>query len=270
VQPLLAAIDADPVRRWRDADLRRRGIDPVRARRWFLRRFGRTFQTYCRERRMGQAAAELRRGQSLDSVIAKNGYESHSGFRSAFERTFGEPPGRARHSGAIVTTQIASPLGLLTAAAVDDGLCLLEFEPRDGRAEAWLAEQFHAAVVPGSHPWLDQVRAELSEYFSGRRREFTVPILTPGTRFQESVWTALRGIPYGATCSYADIARRVGSPRAVRAVGQANGCNRVAIIVPCHRVVNSGGRLGGYGGGLWRKQFLLDLERRHAGRKYAQ
>ncbi len=215
---------------------------------------------------MGHAAAELRRGRSLDSVIARNGYESHSGFRTAFERTFGGPPSHVRRAGAIVTTQIASPLGLLTAAAVDDGLCLLEFEPRDGRSEAWLTKRFAAAAVPGSHRWLDQIRAELGDYFSGRRREFTVPVVTPGTPFQEAVWTALRAIPYGATCSYADIARAVGSPNAVRAVGQANGGNRVAIVVPCHRVVNAGGRLGGYGGGLWRKQFLLDLERSHTAR----
>jgi len=210
---------------------------------------------------MGQALVELRHGAKLDSVAMGNGYESHSGFRDAFGRTFGGPPGRRRHDGMIVTSQIPSPIGMLSAAATDEGICLLEFEPRTDSPEKWLSKHFGRVVVPGDHPVLEQMRKELEMYFRGKLREFRVPVVAPGTAFQESVWKALRTIPYGETCSYADIARRIRSAKAVRAVGQANGCNRVAIVIPCHRVVNSGGRLGGYGGGLWRKQYLLDLER---------
>jgi len=99
------------------------------------------------------------------------------------------------------------------------------------------------------------------EYFAGSRREFTVPLVYPGTPFQVKVWEALRGIPYGETYSYEKLAWSVGIPRAQRAVGHANGQNRLAVLIPCHRVVNKDGKLGGYGGGLWRKQLLLDLER---------
>lgn len=210
---------------------------------------------------MGQALTELRRGRTLDTVATANGYDSHSGFRAAFARQFGGPPGSRRSDVAIVTTQIASPLGPLSAAATDEGVCMLEFEPRTGRSESWLSRHFDRAVVPGQHPLLDELRNQLAAYFARQRREFSLPIIAPGTDFQRSVWSALQTIPYGATRSYADIAVQVKSPHAVRAVGQANGANRVAIVIPCHRVVNAGGKLGGYGGGLWRKQFLLDLER---------
>src|SRR5204863_8553507 len=98
--------------------------------------------------------------------------------------------------------------------------------------------------------------------FAGRRRTFDVPLVYPGSQFQMSVWRQLLAIPYGETRSYEDIAITVGAPAGCRAVGLANGRNRIAIVIPCHRVVNKGGKLGGYGGGLWRKQFLLDLERK--------
>ena len=110
------------------------------------------------------------------------------------------------------------------------------------------------------HPLLDRLKAELAEYFAGQRRSFEVPLHVSGSPFQERVWQELLKIPYGETRSYEDVARQTGSPDAVRAVGTANGSNRIAIVIPCHRVVNKGGKLGGYGGGLWRKQRLLGLE----------
>jgi AraC family transcriptional regulator of adaptative response/methylated-DNA-[protein]-cysteine methyltransferase len=163
----------------------------------------------------------------------------------------------------VVTASLDSPLGPLLAGATDDGLCLLEFAEREReRAQlAALRRQFACPIEPGRHPVLDRVREELAEYFVGERCQFTVPLALCGTPFQRRVWEQLLRIPYGATCSYEDVARAVGDAKAVRAVGSANGQNRVAIVIPCHRVVNKGGGLGGYGGGLWRKQFLLDLER---------
>jgi methylated-DNA-[protein]-cysteine S-methyltransferase len=114
--------------------------------------------------------------------------------------------------------------------------------------------------VPDQDPLLDRAEAQLREYFAGRRQAFDLPIDAGGTEFQRRVWTAVCGIPFGETRTYAEIARAVGSPRAVRAVGAANGSNPVPILIPCHRVVATGGGLGGYGGGLARKRWLLDLE----------
>jgi AraC family transcriptional regulator of adaptative response/methylated-DNA-[protein]-cysteine methyltransferase len=260
---LLAAVEDDPAARWRDADLRALGIDPARVRRYFRRHYGMTFQTYCRRRRMGEALHQIRAGADLDAVTLGNGYESHSGFRDAFARTFGRPPGRSRKADCVVTARLESPLGPLTVAATDDAVCLIEFAgPRSDDQAARLQRLFGCAVVPGRHALLDQLRDELAAYFAGRLQAFRVPIVYPGTPFQAAVWRQLLKIPYGETCSYKDIARAVGAPTACRAVGAANGRNRLVIVIPCHRVVNEGGRLGGYGGGLWRKQYLLDLERR--------
>ncbi len=106
--------------------------------------------------------------------------------------------------------------------------------------------------------------AQLEEYFAGSRTEFELPLAPAGTAFQRDAWTALRAIPYGATRSYAEQAAALGRPRAIRAVGAANGRNPIAIVVPCHRVVGSRGALTGYGGGVERKEWLLGHERRHA------
>jgi O-6-methylguanine DNA methyltransferase len=148
---------------------------------------------------------------------------------------------------------IESPVGLLRAGASDTALQVLEFVAADSNPVP--------AQSGANTPLLDQTRRELAEYFAGTRRRFEVPLSFPGTPFQERVWTALCSIGYGERISYLEQSRRVGDEKAIRAVAQANGQNPIAIMVPCHRVINSDGKLGGYGGGLLRKQFLLDLER---------
>ena len=114
--------------------------------------------------------------------------------------------------------------------------------------------------VPGSHKHLELLQVELEGYFAGSLRSFSVPLTYPGTPFQRRVWEQLLAIPYGETRSYQELAIAVGKPKAVRAVGRANGLNRISILIPCHRVINKDSRLGGYGGGLGRKQYLLNLE----------
>lgn len=263
VRRLLERVERDPGTRIRDADVRAMGIDPSRARRHFQRHFGMTFAAYARARRLGDALGELRRGADMTATALKHGHESTSGFRDGFAKAFGRTPGRGRAVESVVTTMIESPVGPLLAGASDAGVCLLEFTDRRA-LEAQLAEvrkRFGGAVVPGQHKLLDRLRDELDRYFEGKLRRFTVPLTYPGTAFQRAVWSALLKIPYGQTRSYEDVARMVGDRAAVRAVGRANGQNRIAIVIPCHRVVNKNGQLGGYGGGLWRKQLLLDLER---------
>jgi len=154
-----------------------------------------------------------------------------------------------------VHTVIASPVGDLTLVATDAGLAAILWEnDRPGRVPL-----DRGARVDG-HPILRQAAAQLAEYFAGRRRTFDVPLDMAGTAFQRDVWEALRTIPFGETRSYRDVARQIGRPRAVRAVGAANGRNPVSIIAPCHRVVGSGGALTGFAGGLERKAQLLALE----------
>ena len=258
----LSLVNASEVR-VTDSVLRASGIDPYRVRRFFLKNYGMTFQAYCRARRMGQALDQLRRGATLDDVTLGNGYESYSGFRDAFGRTFGRPPGTSRSVDCIVVSWLESPLGPLVAAATNNGICLLEFTDRRMLETQFrtLKKLFSCAIVPGENEHLKRLKDELEKYFAGRLKKFSVPLVFPGTPFQERVWNELLRIPYGETRSYEEMARVIGSGKAVRAVGTANGRNRIAIVVPCHRVVNKDGKLGGYGGGLWRKQHLLALER---------
>ena len=269
VSRLLASIDDDPSARVKDGDLRALGLEPAKARRYFLKRFGMTFHAYCRARRLGRAFDEIRNGGRLDDVILGHGYESHSGFREAFLNRFGKPPGKTRGEDQIRVAWIETPLGPMAAGATANGVCFLEFTDRrmlEAQFDA-LSKRFALAIVPGENELTRRLRSELDRYFAGTLRKFTVPVEYPGTDFQVRVWRALLGIPYGETRSYEDVAREIGSPGAVRAVGHANGLNRVAIVIPCHRVVNKSGELGGYGGGLWRKKNLLAIEQGAAAKK---
>jgi O-6-methylguanine DNA methyltransferase len=158
---------------------------------------------------------------------------------------------------------LESPLGILLVGATDRAVCLLEFSSPDQRATRTvkLEQRYSRILSPGSSPLLVALRDQLTEYFAGNRRSFDLPLSYGGTPFQNSVWTALREIPYGETWSYGEVANRIGDRDASRAVGAANGLNPIAIVVPCHRVINADGTPGGFGGGIRRKQILLDLER---------
>jgi AraC family transcriptional regulator of adaptative response/methylated-DNA-[protein]-cysteine methyltransferase len=265
---LVADLEREPGRRWTSADLRTRGLEPSRVRRWFQRHHGVSFHAYARARRLGNALGHLRGGAPVVRTAYENGYESVSAFYAAVKQLAGSPPGDARARPVVRLERIHTALGPMLAAGTDEALCLLEFVDRP-MLETQLRRvqnRLGAVLVPGPSAAIRQAERELAEYFAGERREFTVPLSVPGTPFQQRVWDALRAIPYGAVRSYAQQARAVQAPQAVRAVARANGDNRIAILIPCHRVMGSDGALTGYGGGLWRKQRLLDLERETAGR----
>ncbi len=169
---------------------------------------------------------------------------------------------------AIVVTRFETPLGEMVAAGVEEGVCLLEFHDRRAlRAELrdlpLLLKREVVEARPGDMGVpapLHHLQAELAAYFAGELRGFTVPLVTPGTAWEQRVWAVLRKIPYGQTRSYGSVAEELGTPGGARAVGLANGRNRIAIVIPCHRVINADGGLHGYGGGLERKRKLLELE----------
>jgi AraC family transcriptional regulator of adaptative response/methylated-DNA-[protein]-cysteine methyltransferase len=261
---LLEAVEADPSRRWKDADLRELGLEPERVRRWFQRHHGMTFHAYHRARRLGRAVGRIREGATPVGVAYESGYESLSGFHEAFRKETGTTPGKAPAEEPILLHRLSTPLGPMIAGATEDALLLLEFADR--RSLETEIDQIRArtgrVTVPGVSAPIRKIMEELEAYFGGRLREFTVPLETPGSDFQRAVWDGLRTIPYGETRSYGEQTRRLGfPPEAVRAVARANGENRIAIVIPCHRVIGADGRLTGYGGGLWRKRRLLDLER---------
>lgn len=266
IESFLAGIESRPAARLTDAEIRARGADPVRLRRWFKKRHGLTFHAYLRALRIGAAFGRIAEGaRTLDAGFSA-GWESASAFNEAFKKLTGTVPSGARGKSLVRVTRIRTPLGPMLAGATERGICLLEFvDRRMLPTQLDRLRRLHGvAPLPGSSPFFDRLGAELTAYFKGELRVFGVPLDVRGTDFQQRVWTGLRAIPYGQTRSYAEQARRIGAPTSVRAVARANGDNRVAIVIPCHRVVGSDGKLTGYGGGLWRKQWLLDMERRPA------
>lgn len=266
LDPLLSAVADDPARRWHDQDLAGRALDPAAVRRWFVAHYGLTFHAWCRLQRLGRALRRMQSGDAVASALADQGFDSESDFREAFATVFGHPPTAVDRESCIWLGRARTPLGSMIAGVGDAGLYLLEFaEDRlsDARLRR-LRRELGRVALPGEHPLLSRVRSELDAFFEGRLRTFTVPALPCGTTFQEQVWRILQGIPYGQMRSYGDIAHDLGQPDAVRAVGRAIGDNRMAIVIPCHRVVGSGGDLVGYGGGLWRKRYLLALEQSEA------
>ena len=154
------------------------------------------------------------------------------------------------------TKQLDSPIGRLRLVATDEGLSRLLFDQQAG--EDLESENGHAGS--DDHPVLATATAQLEEYFAGERREFDIPLDLTGTEFQRAAWSALAGVPFGETRSYRQQAEAIGRPRAVRAIGAANGRNPVPIVLPCHRIVGSDGSLTGYGGGLPIKEYLLNHE----------
>ncbi len=265
LRPLFTVMENNNAPRLKDSDLESLGLNPNRARRWFKKHYGMTLQAYQRALRLGQAANHINEGDKVIEAAFDSGYESLSGFVESFKKATGFTPSAARDHQPVMLTRLLTPLGPMFAGATDAGLCLLEFSDQKTLESGLrrLGELLNAEFLPGPHPHLEKLSLQLEEYFAGTRRDFDLPLLQPGTPFQQKVWAALRSIPYGSTFSYKEEADLLGLPQAVRAVAHANGMNRIAIVVPCHRVIGGDGKLTGYAGGLERKQYLLDLEARY-------
>ncbi|MEQ9825589.1 MAG: methylated-DNA--[protein]-cysteine S-methyltransferase [Puniceicoccaceae bacterium] len=262
IRELLEAIRAEPGGIYRDADLRHRGLDPVRVRRWFKTQHGMTFQAYLRCLRINRAFGQIRHKDPVIHTAYDNGFDSLSAFNEAFRNITGFKPSQSGSRSLVTVTRILSPLGPLLCGATDEGICLLEFTDRRMLQTQILRlrKAIGAEFLPGEHPLLDQLSEQLAAYFEGKRKNFDIPLQLAGTPFQEQVWKELLTIPYGQTRSYQEQAAAIGNLAAIRAVARANGDNRISILIPCHRVIGKDGSLTGYGGGLWRKQFLLKLE----------
>ncbi len=265
LRPLLEAMERDPGRRWTGEDLRRLGLAPDRVRRWYQRTHGMSFQAYHRARRLGGALEEVRDGQAVSRAAFEAGYDSLSGFQEAFKQTFGASPTALGDVLVVRVEQVVTPLGPMAVAASERGVHLLEFADRRhlDRQIRSTAKRLNAVFAPGASAASAMAREALARYFAGELDAFGgLPTAPAGTSFQRGVWARLESIPAGETRSYGEVARAMGRPAAVRAVGTAVGANPLAIVVPCHRVVGADGRLTGYAGGLWRKRRLLELERR--------
>lgn len=267
IRDLLHAIRQDPDRRWKDEDLRTQDIDPARLRRWFKQHHDMTFQAYLRALRLNRAFGLIRHTDHGTNPTVESRFDAPSGFNEAFQKLAGFAPSHRKQGTPVTINRVLTPLGPMLAGATDQGLCLLEFTDRRMLETQLkrLRKYLNASFLPGEHPLFTPLQAQLNAYFDGKLQAFDLPLTVPGTPFQESVWHVLQQIPYGETRTYRDQATAIHNPKAVRAVASANGDNRISILIPCHRVIGKDGTLVGYGGGLWRKQYLLDLERTGSG-----
>lgn len=263
VQTLIEAIEQNPEKRWKDRDFQELSVDASTARRQFKKRFGMTFVQYARARRMGLAMKQIRGGNAVIDAQLSTGYESSSGFRDAFSRIMGAAPSLLGNHTILKASWLDTKLGPMLAIANDEALYLLEFVERRGleREIECLRKRMKCPIIPGLTEPIRLIEKELGAYFEGKRQDFKTPLFLLGSPFQKLVWEELMKIPPGKTRSYAEIAMAIGKPTAYRAVANANGANQLAIVIPCHRVINSNGELGGYGGGIARKKWLIDLEK---------
>lgn len=181
-----------------------------------------------------------------------------------FKHIIDVSPQRSKNKQIVNVTCIETDLGLMIAAATGKGICMFEFADYKllELELKQLVATFNAPLVQGENPYFDTLREQLTQYFKGERKEFDIPLDLAGTEFQKEVWLGLLQIPYGHTTTYGKQAELLGKPTAVRAVANANGKNKISIILPCHRVVGADGTLTGYGGGIWRKKKLLELEQK--------
>lgn len=262
---LLAALDADPTRRWSEEDIAALGLDPSTVRRTFKRHFGRTFLDMARDRRLAAGFTTLAGGGAVIAAQLDAGYTSGSAFRQAFAGWLGLAPGDIAGDGLLRAATLDTPLGPMIAISDARHLHLLEFSDRAALPNEVrkLAARVHGSIGIGRFDPTDQIEQELTGYFAGTRGTFDTPLAYHGSPFAQSVWRALRTIPAGQTRSYSAVAATIGHPTATRAVARANGANQIVIAVPCHRVIGADGSLTGYGGGLWRKSRLLDIERQY-------
>lgn len=262
-QAIIEELHQNPYLRIKDKDLADRGIEPSNIRRWFKKHHQLTFHGYQRMLRVNAAYQSIEDGKSVIDAAYESGFNSLSGFNESYRSIFGEAPTNPGKKDLLHITRFTTRIGPMFACASDQGLCLLEFTDRRMLETEFkdLRKRLNAAILPGDNPYLEQTMEEIQQYFNGKRKEFSVPLHTPGTDFQQSVWKGLQNIPYGQTRSYKEQAKVLGNPKANRAVAAANGQNRIAVIIPCHRVIGSDGKLVGYGGGLHRKKWLLDFER---------
>ena len=263
---LLAALDEQPQRIWREGHIAAMGLDPSTVRRSFKRHFGMTFLEMARQRRLRDGFATLEGGGKVIDAQVNAGFESASAFSAAFARLLGRSPGKLASDPLLLAQWIPTPLGDMLAVSSQHELHLLEFFDRKALPGelSRLEKSVGGRLGIGPTEPSAQIEAELGNFFAGKGAEFSTPLAYHGSAFSIAVWDTLREIPPGQTRSYSDIARRIGQPTATRAVARANGLNQLALVVPCHRVIGADGSLTGYGGGLWRKQKLLEIERDYA------
>lgn len=269
IQDLMGRLERDPEYLWSEERVAALGYDPSTVRRIFKRHFGTTFLALARQARLRASFTTLQEGGRVIDAQLDAGFSSSSAFRSAFAKLVGLAPSRLAKDGLLRADWINTPLGDVVAVSDKSHLHLLEFADRKALSSELkrLMNFASGSVGFGRYSPTDQIEEELGRFFNAENEQFGTPLALHGSDFTKTVWRALREIPAGETKSYSDLAAEIGRPTATRAVARANGANQIAIVIPCHRVIGADGSLTGYGGGLWRKQKLIEIEQKFAARR---
>jgi len=263
IKNIIAELQQNPHEKISDEQLKFKGIEPHTIRRWFKKNYNITFHSFQRMLRVNYAFTNIKNGNSITHSAFESGYESLSGFNESYRALFGESASKSKNRNVVNVLRFSSPIGSLIACATENGLCFLGFigQKRIEKQFDEIQKQFNAIILPGKNAHLTKVKKEITEYFDGKRKTFSVSLDIVGTDFRKKVWTELLNIPYGKTASYKEQAIAINNIKAIRAVASANGANKISIIIPCHRVIGSNGSLTGYAGGLHKKSWLLNFEK---------
>ncbi len=266
IQDLVTRLETDPGYRWRESDIAKMGYDPSTIRRAFKRQFGCTFLDMARQRRLQSGFSTLAAGGQVINAQLDAGYESPSAFRTAFAKILGHAPAKFSGPAMLQADWFQTPLGPMIAVSDQSHLHLLEFSDRKALPNQLrrLSQAVKGRIGFGCPSPTSLAKTQLNTFFQGKSAVFTIPLAMHGTDFTKSVWRQLQTIPAGQTRSYSQLADTIGRPSAVRAVARANGANQISIVIPCHRVIGADGSLTGYGGGIWRKQKLIELESQYS------
>jgi AraC family transcriptional regulator of adaptative response/methylated-DNA-[protein]-cysteine methyltransferase len=266
VEEAIQMVRSNPKEKISDEELKIHHISPELVRRWFNKNYGMTFQAFQRMYRVNNALIELKSGKKATETAFESGYESLSGFGYTYKKIVGESPKHSMDKNIILISRSTTPLGPIFICATNEGICLLEFVDKDKLEKEFsdIQKYLKAKIIAGENGHIKQAKKEIAEYFNGQRKTFDVALDMPSTNFQHTVWRALFTIAYGQTISYQQQAESIDKAKAIRAVAAANGANRIAIIVPCHRVIGKNGKLTGYGGGIERKRWLINHEKENS------
>ncbi|MDX7986496.1 methylated-DNA--[protein]-cysteine S-methyltransferase [Xenorhabdus sp. 12] len=256
IEEALDLVRATPKTRISDTVLRKYNISPERVRRWFLQNHGITFHAFQRMQRVNSALQELKGGRATIEVAFDNGYESLSGFGYTYKQLIGVSP--TEPSDVIMLHRFTSPLGPMFVCATERGVCLLEFTDHRMLEVKFsdLQRLLKAKIISGENKHTQQAEKEIGEYFAGKRLQFDLLLDTPGSDFQRIVWQQLCRVPFGKTSHSQKLFEQVERQNSVREVAAANGANRIAIVIPCHRIIGKGGY-----GGVARKKWLIEHEK---------